>query len=61
MPKTPHVALLIETSREVGRGILRGVTRYVREHGPWSIYLRPVGLEQAPPAWLKTWRGDGIL
>ena len=61
MPNLPHVALLIETSREYGRGLLRGVTRYVHEHGPWSIYFKPQGLDAAPPAWLKNWQGDGIL
>lgn len=61
MRRPPHVALLIETSREVGRGMLRGVARYVREHGPWSLYYRPLGLSDLPPAWLAEWRGDGIL
>lgn len=57
----PHVALLIETSREYARGLLRGVSRYHREHGPWSIYFEPHGLDDPPPPWLKDWRGDGIL
>ena len=61
MAKLPHVALLIETSREYGRGLLQGVGHYVRERGPWSVYFRPMGLGQAPPPWLKRWRGDGIL
>ena len=37
MTRLRHVSLLIETSREYGRGLLRGVIRYQREHGPWSI------------------------
>lgn len=61
MPKTPHVALLIETSRAYGRSILQGVVRYLHGHGPWSIYIQPHGLELPPPRWLKGWRGDGIL
>jgi LacI family transcriptional regulator len=61
MPRLPHIALLIETSREYGRGLLRGVARYHHEHGPWSIYFEPHGLDAQPPAWLKTWRGDGII
>jgi LacI family transcriptional regulator len=62
-PKTPQrrVALLIETSREYGRGLLRGINRYQSEHGPWSIYLQPRGIDAPPPAWLKRWHGDGIL
>src|SRR5262245_51539494 len=61
MAHMPHVALLIETSRGYGRGLLRGVARYVHEHRRWSIYFKPYGLEEFPPPWLKTWKGDGIL
>lgn len=56
-----HVALLIETSRSYGRGLLRGIIRYQREHGPWSIYFEPRGLNDTAPSWLKSWRGHGIL
>src|SRR5882757_1403532 len=58
---SPRIALLVETSREYGRGILRGVIRYQREHVPWSLYFKPQGLGAAPPPWLASWRGDGIL
>lgn len=61
MPKLAHVALLIETSRAYGRGILEGVIQYQRAHGPWSIYFQPQGFEALAPAWLKNWKGDGIL
>ena len=61
MSRLPHVALLIESSREYGRGLLRGVARYHQEHGPWSIYFEPHGLNERPPLWLKNWHGDGIL
>ncbi|MDY0167342.1 MAG: DNA-binding transcriptional regulator [Thermoguttaceae bacterium] len=57
----PRVALLIETSREYGRGLLRGIAWYLRRHGPWSVYFHPMGLDDPPPPWLKTWQGDGIL
>jgi LacI family transcriptional regulator len=57
----PRVALLIETSREYGRGLLRGVIRYQREHRPWSLYFQPKGLRELPAKWLRTWHGDGIL
>ncbi len=59
--RTRHVALLIETSREYGRGLVRGVTRYHQERGNWSIYFQPQGLGDSPPPWLAQWRGDGIL
>jgi LacI family transcriptional regulator len=61
MNAPPQVALLIETSREYGRGLLRGVIGYLRQHEPWSIFFRPHGLGEPPPRWLRDWRGDGIL
>ncbi len=61
MPKLRQVALLIETSRAYGRSLLRGVSRYNREQGRWSVYFRPHGLGDPPPPWLRRWKGDGIL
>jgi LacI family transcriptional regulator len=61
MSRPRRVALLIETSREYGRGLLRGLIRHQRERGPWSIYFRPRGLGELPPSWLRNWDGDGIL
>ena len=61
MTKLWHVALLIESSRGFGRGLLAGVADYLEQHGPWSIYFQPLGLESLPPRWLKSWQGDGIL
>ncbi|MGW8256384.1 MAG: XylR family transcriptional regulator [Thermoguttaceae bacterium] len=57
----PHVALIIETSLGSGRDILAGISRYVREFGPWSIYHEPRSLEDEPPKWIRRWRGDGII
>ena len=57
----PHVALIIETSLSYGRGLLRGVARYVRENGPWSVYLEQRSLYDPAPPWLKSWKGDGII
>ncbi len=59
--RRPRVALLIESSRAYGRGLLHGVARYVREHGPWSIFLQERSLGEAGPAWLARWAGDGII
>lgn len=57
----PHVALIVETSLISGREILRGISRYVREHGRWSIYHEPRSLEASVPGWIKRWQGDGII
>ena len=60
-PARPRVALLIESSRAYGRGLLLGVARYVREHGPWSIFLQERSLGDACPGWLRSWEGDGVI
>ncbi|MGA2176604.1 MAG: DNA-binding transcriptional regulator [Verrucomicrobiota bacterium] len=57
----PRVALLIESSRAYGRGTLLGVAKYLREHGPWSIFFQERGLGDIAPPWLENWKGDGIL
>lgn len=54
------MALLLETSTEYGRGLLRGIVRYSRLHGPWSLYVAPGHLEQALPK-AKSWNGTGII
>ena len=38
--------------------MLSGVARYVREHEPWAIYLKPAGVEKSLPSWLRDWQGD---
>jgi LacI family transcriptional regulator len=60
-PRWPRVALLIESSRGFGRGLLLGIAQYVREHGPWSIFLQERSLGDVSPDWLKNWTGDGVL
>lgn len=55
------VAVLIETSRETGRQLLRGVLRFYRENPHWSVYFQQQDLGAALPRWIKSWRGDGIL
>ena len=57
----PRVALLVESSRNYGRGILQGVARYARTHGPWSCYTQERELHSGLPEWLKNWKGDGII
>jgi LacI family transcriptional regulator len=59
--KNPHVALLIETSNAYARGLLEGVTAYLREHRSWAIYLSEHGRGDSVPAWLRGWKGNGII
>lgn len=60
-PKRFRVALLIEPGRAYGRGLLYGVARYTRTHGPWSIYHHERRLGDEAPDWLKGFDGDGVI
>jgi len=60
MLRAPRVALLIETARGYGRGLLQGFVRYGRLHGPWTFYLSPGDFEQVVPR-MEEWRGTGII
>lgn len=57
----PRVALLVESSRAYGRGILAGVARYIREHEPWSIFYQELSLCDETPDWFKKWKGEGVI
>jgi LacI family transcriptional regulator len=59
--KLPRVALLIETSRTYGRGILRGIAHYAHVHGPWSFFTEERELHSGIPNRLRSWNVDGII
>lgn len=46
--KIPKIVLLVEHSRTFGRGILYGIARYSRLHGPWAFYRHP-------PYYMEPW------
>jgi len=56
-----RVALIVESSFASGRGMFSGIADYARRHGPWSLCTEPRGLYEPVPAWLASWRGDGII
>ncbi|MFM7292961.1 MAG: XylR family transcriptional regulator, partial [Planctomycetia bacterium] len=56
-----RVAVIVETSRGHGRAIVAGVSRYAAEHPAWSLRLEPRNIDDRPPAWLRSWAGDGII
>jgi LacI family transcriptional regulator len=55
------VALLVESSRAYGRGVLAGIAAYARAHRNWSIYFHERNLSETIPKWLQSWEGDGII
>lgn len=52
---------MIETSNSYARGLIGGIVSYVRTHEPWSLYLAEHTRGDQPPAWLRRWKGDGII
>ena len=61
MASLRRVALLVETSRAYGRGLLRGIAQYHAEQQTWLTFFQPHGLGDPPPAWLKQWNGHGVI
>ena len=55
------MALLIETSNAYARELLHGIQTYARENRHWALHLTEQGRGEAPPAWLRSWRGDGLI
>jgi len=60
MQKIPRVILLLETSRAFGRGILTGIAKYSKLHGPWTFYREPRSLKSSVPH-LVNWKANGII
>ncbi|MEQ9289081.1 MAG: DNA-binding transcriptional regulator [Cyclobacteriaceae bacterium] len=59
--KRLKVALLMETSNEYARGIIRGIYGYIKEHGGWDVFLGEYSRGEPNPEWMLTWKGDGII
>ncbi|MEO1615532.1 MAG: substrate-binding domain-containing protein [Planctomycetota bacterium] len=56
-----QIALLIESSRVYGRGLLHGIAAYSAENGNWSLRHQEMAINAEPPRWLSNWKGDGVL
>jgi len=56
-----RIAVLVEMSSAHGRGLIRGVAEYARQHTNWSLHLEEAGPLRSVPQWLKTWQGEGII
>ncbi|VGO20380.1 AraC family transcriptional regulator [Pontiella sulfatireligans] len=56
----PQVAILISTTRNWGRLIVKGILAYAHEVGPWHLWIKPSSPDifDAMP---KGWKGDGVI
>jgi LacI family transcriptional regulator len=60
MPRR-RVAVLVESSRSYGRGLLHGLAEYARVNDGWAVTLDDRGLGDQVPGWLGAWRGEGVI
>ena len=56
-----NVAILVESSRTYGRGILRGVAQFARNRGSWSILHEEMTIDATPSQWVSEARIDGMI
>jgi LacI family transcriptional regulator len=64
MKKTPKIILLMDTSRGYEQGLIRGILKYSRLHGPWKFFrIVPVvsGGRKVIFTDLRKWKADGII
>jgi LacI family transcriptional regulator len=61
MRSRPVVALLVETSNAFSRELLSGIRDWIRFNRSWAIHLSEQGRGNQPSAWLRHWKGDGII
>lgn len=56
----PSIAILVGTSSDWGRHLVRGVLSYVEEHDPWQVWVQPnaIGVFESLP---EGWNGDGVI
>lgn len=58
LASSPHVAVLVSAASGWGRGIIRGVSAFANQHGPWLLEVEPEGERRLLP---RGWKGDGII
>ena len=63
--KQPRIVLLMDTNRAYERGLLRGILKYSRLHGPLSFWRKQNVVSGGPKEitldMIKEWNPDGII
>src|SRR5687768_12094224 len=57
----PTIGLLIETSTAYGRGVLRGVQSYLRQHADWRVFVPELSGGDLTPRSIGEWRCEGAI
>lgn len=61
MPPFKHIALLVDASREYGRGICRGVANFCETRDDWIVIPHERPEIHALPDWFKSSPLDGVI
>ena len=56
-----RVIVVVEASTAYGRGILRGIAKYSRLHGPWSINMDPWEIYNKELPRMADWQGNLVV
>lgn len=51
----------MENSRAYGRGLLRGIARYARINGAWTVTHEERSLDEGIPSWFYASKFDGVI
>ena len=60
MKKIPRIIVIVQTISSYGRGLIRGIARYSRLHGPWSFFSER-GEPQDILPFLENWNPNGTI
>jgi len=60
-PTLVRIAVLLESSRAFGRGVLEGLAECLQTRRHWMVYYQEGGLGELLPGWFAAWQGDGII
>jgi LacI family transcriptional regulator len=60
------IILLSDFEEQYGKDLLRGITRYAKDHGPWTFCRMPTHYRQTLGmdgilSWAKEWEADGVI
>lgn len=61
MKTHPKIALLIETSRSFGRGLLRGIAQFAQTRTNWSLQHQEMSIDAPIPDWLLEKEVRGVI
>lgn len=61
MARRYEVAILVETVNAYSQTLMRGITQYIWENGPWNVCYEERAPDSPSPTWLENWHGDGII